>query len=166
MRTLFGTLILVACSILSVPSYAGALASTTTFSGSEETVFSVGLRLEFGDIVKPSVVVGVRRTETDTNNDVTGALAEIAIPVAPNSTFIPSFRVMGIFGDTNVQGLAGIGFDFDKNQFLVGLGAQGNFVDGGVNIKADGSISPYIGGSSYDGPSTRKETTIMTSTGG
>ncbi|MBL1406587.1 MAG: hypothetical protein COC00_011430 [Rhizobiales bacterium] len=150
-------------SIISTASFAGVRIGTpvTTFSNNNETVASIGLRLEFGDVVKPSVVVTVRRTETNKNNDVSGALADIAIPLNTDGSFKPTFRIMGIFGDTNAQGTAGAGFDFAKKLPILSLGVRGRNVDGGVNISADG-ISPFIAGSTDGGPAKRKEKTIIT----
>ena len=136
------------------------IGNQTILSESNETVASVGLRLEFGDVIKPSIVGTVRHTETDIDNDVTGALAEVAVPLTPDGFFTSTFRIMGIFGDTDVQGLAGVGFDFGDGQALIGIGAQTDYVDGGVNFKLDGTVTPYVGGSSYDGPSNRNETVV------
>ena len=152
-------------SILVIPSVANASGVMTviTLSETEETVGTIGLRLEFGDVVRPSIVAGVRRTTTDTDNDVTGFGADLAFPLDPDSGFSPVLRIMGIFGDTNVQGQAGVGFDFGNNQPLIGLGAQGDYVDGGLNIYQD-KLVPYAGVSSYDGAPDRKRT--VTTTGG
>jgi len=158
MRVLAGIIIALAVITLPSTSLAGAIIAaptSPTFSDTDETVASIGLRIEFGDVVKPSVVAAVRTTTTDTSNDVTGALAEVAVPIDPEGDFSPVFRVMGIFGNTDVQGLAGIGYDFGKNQGILGLGAQGDYVDGGLNFGLDGTFSPYVGGSSYDGPPDR-----------
>ena len=159
MRRLFGLLVFGVFSILSTASFAGG-PSPTIYSSNSETVFSIGLRLELGDTVKPSIVGAVRRTETDKSNDVTGALADIAFPIGPNSDFKPTVKAMGIFGNTDVQGLAGVGFDFSKNMPILGLGVQGDYVDGGVHISSDG-ISAYIGASSYEGPPSRKENIMV-----
>lgn len=163
MRHLIGILVFGIFSILSTASFAGAVpppTPVTTYSETDETVFSIGLRFELGDIVKPSIVGTVRRTETDTSNDVTGVLGEIALPVGPDSDFKPTVKAMGIFGNTDVQGLAGVGFDFSKNMPLLGLGVQGDYVDGGINISPDG-VSAFFGGSSYEGPSSRKENIMV-----
>ena len=159
MRILPKILLLLAVFMYSSISFAGSISipgpALNQFAENDETVVSIGLRLEFSDVVKPSIVGAVRRTETDTDNDVTGVMADIAIPLSPEGFSPGVFRVMGIFGDTDVQGLAGLGFDFRNNQGLVGLGAQTDFVDGGVNLGFDGSVTPYVGVSTYDGPPSR-----------
>lgn len=164
MKNTFKLLAFSIFTIIASNSYAGAGAISgiplTTYSSTDETVASIGLRLEFGDVVKPSVVVTVRRTETDKSKDVSGALADIAIPLNSDGSFKPTFRIMGIFGNTNTQGTAGAGFDFSKNQPLLGLGVKSGNVDGGVHISADG-ISPYIGASTDGGPAKRKEKTVI-----
>lgn len=163
MHKLFGIIAFGIVSIISSVSFAGPLviAPVDIYSSTDETVASIGLRLEFGDVVKPSVVLAVRRTETDKSNDVTGALADIAIPLNGDGSFKPTFRIMGIFGDTNAQGTAGAGFDFAKKLPILSLGVRARNVDGGVNISADG-ISPFIAGSTDGGPAKRKEKTIIT----
>ena len=127
-----------------------------TYSATDETVASIGLRLEFGDIVETKAVATVRHTRTDTDNDVSGALAEIVVPFKEDGFGASAFSIKGIFGDVDVQGIAGLGFDFGKGKALLGLGAQTNYVDGGINIYEDGQLSPYVGASSYDGPSERR----------
>lgn len=143
------------------PMTAMPVGPQTMISETDETVASIGLRLEFGDVVKPSIVGAIRHTETDIDNDVTGALAEIAVPLTKDGFSASTFRVMGIFGNTDVQGLAGVGFDFGDGQALIGVGAQTDYVDGGLNFKFDGTVTPYVGASTYYGPSNRNVTTVF-----
>ena len=127
----------------SVATWAGAPA-TTTFGGVDQTSVGIGLRFEFGDNV-PEVVGTVRHTYTDTNNTVTGALAELAIPLSEKLKFAPKVRVMGLVGSPSVQGEAGIGYDFANQQPLIGVGIQGPYIEGGANYLFDGQLNPYIG---------------------
>lgn len=122
----------------------------TTFSGTDDTRVGIGLRFEFGDNTV-QVVGSVRHTYTNTDNNVTGALAEIAVPVFPDTNFAPKVRAMGTFGNTTFQGEAGIGYDFANEQPLIGVGVQGPYVEAGANYLFDGQFHPYIGVDSYGG---------------
>jgi len=129
-------------------AWAGAAQSppptTTTVSGVGDTRAGIGLRFEFGDNV-PEVVGTVRHTWTDTNNTVTGAEAELAIPLTRQMHFGPKVRALGLIGSPSVQGLAGVGYDFANMQPLLGVGIQGPYVEGGANYLFDGKFHPYLG---------------------
>ena len=119
-------------------------APTTSFAGVGQTTAGIGLRFEFGDNV-PEVVGTVRHTYTDTNNTVTGGLAEVAIPLSDKFHFAPKIRAMGLAGSPSVQGELGIGYDFANQQPLIGAGIQGPYVEGGANYLFDGQLNPYLG---------------------
>jgi hypothetical protein len=138
-------------------SFAGVLAPT--YVPVDETKFSIGLRFEFGDVVKPSVVGAVRKTHTDVNNQVTGAQFDVAVPFGPDQNFAPTLRLLGIYGNTNIQGLAGVGFDFSENQGILAVGAQIKHLEGGVHVDFGGGFAPYVGVSTYGGPPEREEVT-------
>jgi len=147
--------------LLPTASFAGApVTPTYTHSAVDATSGSIGLRFEFGDVVKPSIVGAVRQTHTTTNNDVTGILTDIAIPLNPESNFLPTIRVMGVFGGTNTQGLGGFGFDFSENQAFLGLGLQGGHLEGGVHLDTTGTFIPYVGVSNYGAAPTRTTTVV------
>jgi hypothetical protein len=132
--------------LLSSPAWAGFPATTTM--GVSDTRAGIGLRFEFGDNAA-EVVGSVRHTYTDTNNTVTGGLAEIAIPVITQRNHGPKIRAMGLVGSTCVQGMAGVGYDFANQQALVGAGIQGPYVEGGVNFLFNSELHPYVGVNSY-----------------
>ncbi|MCF4098992.1 hypothetical protein [Maritalea mediterranea] len=127
-----------------------------TFSPVDDTSASIGLRFEFGDIISPSLVGAVRTTHTSTENVVTGGMVDIAIPIGPDLNFQPTIRLMGIFGNTQIQGLAGAGFDFGQNQGILALGTQIKHLEGGMHIGLEGGLFPYVGASSYGGPPERE----------
>ena len=132
----------------------------TTFSGTDDTRVGIGLRFEFGDNTV-QVVGSVRHTYTNTDNNVTGALAEIAVPVFPDTNFAPKVRAMGTFGNTTFQGEAGIGYDFANQQPLIGVGIQGPYVEAGANYLFDGQFHPYIGVDTYSGAPGATSTTVL-----
>ncbi len=144
-----------AAMLLVVPAVSGGVAVfVPTYGSDTQTMASIGLRFDFGDM-QPEIVGQVRHTRTDTDNDVTGALGEIAFPLMGEKQFIPTVRGMGLIGTPDVQGMAGVGFDFASQQPLLGLGVQGPFVEGGLDIQLDGALHPYLGFNSYDGAPDR-----------
>lgn len=137
----------------SVTAWAGGFVAPT-FSGVDQTNAGIGLRFEFGDNV-PEIVGVVRHTYTDTNNTVTGALAEVAIPLSEKLHFGPKLRVMGLVGSPSVQGEAGIGYDFANQQPLIGVGIQGPYVEAGANYLLDGQLNPYVGANTFGNAPSR-----------
>jgi hypothetical protein len=127
----------------------------TQYSGNSETVFSLGIQFDFGDM-QPEIVGAVRHTNTDKGNDVYGGKLDVAIPILGDDNFIPTVRVLGLAGSRDVQGEAGFGFDFAAQQALVGAGIQVPYVNGGVNLQFDGEWHPYLGVNTYDGAPSRK----------
>ena len=130
-----------------------------SFGSNSETMGSIGLRFDFGDMT-PQIVGQLRHTKTDSGNDVVGALGEVAFPLLGEKPFIPTVRAMGLVGTPDVQGMAGIGYDFASRQPLLGLGVQGPFVEGGFNVELGGEFHPYLGVNSYDGAPDRKVVSV------
>ncbi len=131
----------------------------SSVTGTSETAAAIGLRFEFGDNA-PEIVGTVRHTYTDTNNTVTGGLAELAIPLTNKKHFGPKIRAMGLVGSTSVQGEAGIGYDFANQQPLIGVGIQGPYIEGGANYLFDGEFHPYLGIDTF-GSAPSATTTIV-----
>ena len=100
------------------------------------------------------LVAAARSTKTDTGNDVTGAKVDLTIPLTGDN-HAPTLRAMGLAGSTDVQGEAGIGYDFGKSQALIGAGAQGPYVNGGFNYYFGSILAPYLGLNTLDGAPSR-----------
>ncbi len=132
----------------------------TTLSGTDDTRVGIGLRFEFGDNTA-QVVGSVRHTYTYTDNNVSGALAELAVPIFPNTNFAPKVRAMGLFGNTTFQGEAGFGYDFANQQPLIGVGIHGPYVEAGANYLFDGQFHPYVGVDTYGGAPVATVTTVV-----
>jgi hypothetical protein len=135
----------VACTlgILAVAPYASAGVEVPYFASNNDTAVSIGIQYDFGDM-QLDLVAGARSTKTDTENDVTGAKLDISMPLT-GDTRAPTIRAMGLAGSTDVQGEAGLGYDFAKSQALIGAGAQGPYVNGGFNYYFGGILAPYLG---------------------
>lgn len=157
MRKLIITLAFVMTSSVSVMA---GVPGTTTYSSNSETVGFVGIQVDLGDM-QPEIVGGVRYTKTDTDNDVTGAKADVAFPLVGDAPFVPTVRVLGLMGSTEVQGEAGIGYDFAGQQPLLAVGAQGPYVNGGMNLELDGTFHPYIGANTLGDAPKRKEEVFL-----
>ena len=123
------------------------------YVSNSETIFSIGIQYDFGDM-QFDLVGAARATKTDTDNDVTGAKMDITIPLTGDN-HSPTLRAMGLAGSTDVQGEAGIGYDFAKSQALIGAGAQGPYVNGGINYYFGGLLAPYLGANTLDGAPER-----------
>ena len=142
---------------LVAPAYALAAfctAPATVVRDSEETLFSIGLRFSFSDLV-PEVVGAVRNTTTDKDSDVTGIQGDISIPLTGEFQGQLKVRVLGLIGNRDALGQAGLGFNFGSGQPMISGGVQGTNVEGGVNVELNGEFDPYVGVNLFgrpDGP--------------
>ncbi|MDO8352813.1 MAG: hypothetical protein Q7T14_05075, partial [Aestuariivirga sp.] len=64
---------------------------TSQYSGKSETVFSLGIQFDFGDM-QPEIVGAVRHTKTDDDNDVYGGKLDVAVPLLGDDNFMPTVR--------------------------------------------------------------------------
>ena len=149
-------LVLLATAMAPPAALAGvAYVATPIYTGQTESIFSLGIQFDFGDM-QPEVVGSFRHTKTDTGNDVTGAKVDLVMPVLGEDRFMPKIRAMGLMGSTDFQGEAGIGFDFATQQPLVGVGVQAPYAYGGLDVHLDGEFHPFVGVGSYDGAPSKK----------
>lgn len=130
-----------------------AQAGVGYYASNSDTAFSIGLQYDFGD-QQIDLVAGARRTKTDNDNNVMGGKADIAIPLTGDS-YAPTIRIMGLAGSPDVYGEAGLGYDFAMQQALIGAGAQGPYVNGGINYYFSGLLAPYIGANTLNGAPER-----------
>jgi hypothetical protein len=111
--------------------------------------------------MRPAIVGTVRHTKTNEKNNVVGALGEVSFPLLGDQPFVPTVRAKGLVGNTDVQGLAGFGFNFAEGQALVNAGIQGPHVEGGLDVLLNGEINPYIGVNTFNGAPKRDKKTII-----
>jgi hypothetical protein len=138
-------------ALSSIAALAGFLTATSAaqagkmlpYVSNSETMLSIGIQYDFGDM-QLDLVAAARSTTTDTDNDVTGGKVDLTIPLT-GENHAPTIRAMGLAGSTDVQGEAGLGYDFGKSQSLIGAGAQGPYVNGGFNYYFGGILAPYLG---------------------
>ncbi len=111
----------------------------------DETRFMVGLHWNFGD-VRPELVLGVRRTETLSDDQVFGGKLDVAIPLTTDiATLKPVVRLLGVVGNRDVQGEAGGGIRLLDWQPLIAAGIQAPYSTAGANYFFTDGLKPYLG---------------------
>jgi hypothetical protein len=110
-----------------------------------------GLKWTFGESWVPEVVAGYRHAEVSTNGDTQGADISIAFKVNPalplDKIIQPGkLRVKYFNGIDFLQGEVGGGYDFARKGFFAGIGAQGPYVNAGVDysFSANSSFSTFL----------------------
>lgn len=129
------------------------------YSSNSDATALIGIQVDLTDL-HPQLVGGIRYTHTNTNNVVSGAKADIAIPLVTGKPSAPTFRLMGLIGNPNAQAEAGLGFDLLTSQPVLAVGGQGPYVNGGANIGLGGKLTPYVGVNSLDGAPKRNVTIV------
>lgn len=127
-------------------AFAGVVAPPSLqYSDRNETVFSIGIQLDFGDM-QPEIVGAVRHTNTDEDNDVVGGKLDVAIPILGDDNFMPTVRVLGLAGSRDIQGEAGLGFDFAAQQALVAAGRSGSLCEWRSQLAVRWRVASLFGG--------------------
>lgn len=109
------------------------------------TKFYAGMQWNFGDS-RPELVVGVRRSETHASSRVTGGKADLAVPLTTKVAEIkPVLRVMGLYGNRDVQAEFGLGVRAIDWQPLVGAGIQVPYANVGFNYVYRDGFKAYAG---------------------
>lgn len=126
-----------------LPSVAAAqVRPSTTFSARDEGRIGVGLQWNFGSS-QPELTLAARWTRTQTDSNVVGVKFDVAVPVL--NGWRPTARLMGLAGDRDIQGEFGFGYSFATSKFMLGLGAQAPYVNGGMNYEFGGGVAAYGG---------------------
>lgn len=116
-----------------------------------ETLGFVGLQWNFGTST-PELTFGVRRTETNTSDHVTGGKLDFALPLDMKNLNLPTARLMGLYGNRDIQGEAGVGLQLKDFKPLIGLGAQVPFANFGANYVFHKGWDAYVGANSLRKP--------------
>lgn len=122
-----------------------------TSSNKWETLGFVGLQGNFGTST-PELTFGVRRTETNTSNDVAGGKLDFSLPLDMKNLNLPTARLMGLYGNRDIQGEAGAGLQLKDFKPLIGLGAQVPFANFGANYVFHQGWEGYVGANSLRKP--------------
>jgi hypothetical protein len=135
-----------------------AAPAQTVYSTRHEVAALIGLQWNFSSSA-PELVLGARATSTKSSDRVNGVKFDIAIPLSEAKWTKPTVRVLGVVGNRDVLGEAGVGYSFAASSFVLAAGVQGPFVNAGVNYLIGSSLMPYIGVNSFNRPRKAKKTT-------
>jgi len=91
----------------------------------------------------PNIVVGYRNTVTTKDNDVKGGSGSISYNLSKNQ--FDQFKIIGIYGNTDTVGEAGIGYSLDQKDIFGNIGLQGLYMDGGIDYYLNNQSGYYIG---------------------
>ena len=110
-----------------------------------------GLKWTMGAGLIPEIVAGYRHAEVASNGDTQGADISIAFkvnPALPLSEIIQPGKLRAKYfnGIDFLQGEMGGGYDFAKKGAFVGIGAQGPYVNAGVdyNLSTNSPFSTFL----------------------
>ena len=82
--------------------------------------------------MKPELLAGVRSAEVDSTGDVKGMQASLSYDLATMG--LGKLRFEALKGNETMQATFGVGYDFGRQAPLLGLGARGNHIFGGVDF--------------------------------
>ncbi len=127
------------------PSPSPSPSPSSSFGETDETTVYVGVNFVFGN-QKQTIegILGVATAETDSSGDVTGG--KLGLHFRLNDGFgLRKIKLTGLSGQEDLQGEAGIGWDFENGTFMGILGFNGSYFAGGGDFKLDGDHEGYIG---------------------
>lgn len=110
-------------------------------SGSSTAAF-LGLQWSFGSN-SPQLTGGVRWLHSGDDDSVYGLKVDASVPL--NAEFLPTLRLLGVYGSETVQGEFGGGYDFARDAFILSAGAQVPHVNFAINFGLDGYVEPIVG---------------------
>ncbi len=146
LRKVHVTLSMVALAI-AVPSFAGVTPPPRppVATSSNQTTAFVGLNWVFGSGGQTvEGILGVAHGEVDAAGDVTGAKGALHFRLNDGIAF-RKIKLTGIFGDTDVQGEAGVGYNFETGSPIGVLGANGDYFAAGADLSFNGILEGYVG---------------------
>jgi hypothetical protein len=136
---------------LAVPAHAGkggptlppTVDPTITKSGRNDNRLYVGINWNFGVRNGATAVVGYRGAKVAAGGHVHGYKAEISYVLSGAPMGFGEARLKYLNGSRSAQGEAG--YSFASQAFLVNLGAQGPYINGGVDYLFDKGWLASIG---------------------
>ena len=152
----------IALSTLASTSFAGfaPVSPTITSTPTKKTdnKFYAGLNWTLGGGAIPQLVLGFRNAKVESGGKTYGTGISMGFNL---SKFGPGKLKLGYFdGREHLQGEANLGYDFASNKFLGGLGAQGPYVNGGVDYLFGDKLDPYFGINTIDYKKPAGTTTV------
>jgi hypothetical protein len=115
-----------------------------------------GVKWTLGDSIIPEIVAGYRYASVTSSGATQGGDLSISVKITGktelnNLIHLGKLRAKYLNGINYLQGEVGGGWDFAKNGVFAGIGAQGPYVNAGVDYDFTGvnsfgkSFSPYAG---------------------
>ena len=152
-RMIHSVLIALAALALALPAHAGkggptlppTIDPTITKSGRNDNRLYVGINWNFGVRDGATAVVGYRVAKVAAGGHVHGYKAEISYVLSGAPMGLGEARLKYLNGSRSAQGEAGAGYSFASQAFLVNLGVQGPYVNGGVDYLFDKGWLASIG---------------------
>lgn len=113
-------------------------------SSSDTTKFFVGLNWTFGaGGQNVEALAGVAYGQVD-GGDVTGAKASVHVGLDGGFNF-RKVKLTGLFGDTDLQGEVGAGYDFRRGTVIGVAGVNSDYIHAGADLSFGQGIEGYIG---------------------
>jgi len=122
--------------------------------GTWETQGFAGIQWNFTD-ASPELVVGLRRTDTRSDDEVVGGKADLTFKLDPKLFLTPTIRGLAVVGGREIQGEAGIGLRTSDGKPLVAAGVQVPFGNAGANYVLGDGLKLYAGVNSLVRPEGR-----------
>ena len=119
-----------------------------------DTQAFIGLAISFGDAGQTignnvHLTAGLRRTNVNSDGRVWGGELHTSINVQELSDW--QVRALGLYGNTNILGNAGAGWDFKKSKIILTAAVQAPYLRGMLDYHpTSGSFRPFIELNSYD----------------
>jgi hypothetical protein len=157
----------IALAAMASSSFAGfaPVSPTTTSTPTKETdnKFYAGLNWTLGGGVIPQLVLGFRNAKVESGGSTYGTGISMSFHL---NKFAPGKLKLGYFdGQEHLQGEGNVGYDFSSSKFLFGLGAQGPYVNGGVDYLFGDKFDPYFGINTIDYKKPAPSSTLTCPTG-
>lgn len=135
------------CVLPTVTSTPGS--STYGWRSNAALRFSIGVQWNFGTMT-PEVVAAFRRTETRPHQQVYGGQVDLAYPINfAQPLQWPTVRALGLAGNRDAIGQAGLGVQLGSGAPVLALGIQGPYSTAGVNYVTGQGFQPYFGVNSF-----------------
>lgn len=147
MKGIFATPIFILGSFAAGIGTAGAgIGPPPTPNATEDTETRVfaGARWTIGGSIKPELLAGVRSAEVDSTGDVKGLQASISYDLATMG--LGKLRFEALKGNETMQATFGVGYDFANSAPLLGLGARGTHIFGGVDFLWGPNVPEFYAG--------------------
>jgi len=142
MNKILSSFALIILLALSSTSYAGKGTPYSIQGDGSKTEFYAGLKWSLGAGSTPAVVLGIMKTEVESNDDTDGGHLSLDFNLGATGG-LGKLKLAYLKGKDDLQGELGVGYDFAKGAPLLGLGFNAPHINAGVDIAAGSSYTPF-----------------------